>query len=164
MVSISPSFPPPLDIDSILATRRPPFDPRSDDASERNADAEKRPAARVLVVEDDWFAGMDIQGALQDAGFTVLDLATTAEEAVEAARIHEPDIIIMDVRLVGERDGIDAALEICRRCAIRCLFVSAYVDPELRSRAEPARPFGWLTKPITGEAVVAAVRDALERG
>lgn len=164
MLSTSPSSPHPLDIDSILAPRRPPFGEGPHEGSERSPDAEKRPAARILVVEDDWFAGMDLQGALQDAGFTVLELATTAEEAIEAARLYDPDIIIMDVRLVGARDGVDAALEISRRYAIRCLFVSAYVDPALRSRAEPARPFGWLTKPITGETLVTAVRQALSRG
>ena len=163
MLSTSSSFPPLSDIDSILATRRPPLGVGSQEGKLGNTDAEKRPAARVLVVEDDWFAGMDMQGALQDAGFTVLELATTAEEAIEAARVHEPDIIIMDVRLVGERDGVDAALEIGRRFGIRCLFVSAFVDPELRSRAEPAHPFGWLTKPIGGETLVAAVRNALAR-
>lgn len=163
MLSTSPSFPPLCNVDSSLATRRPPLGDHSHEGKLRNMDAEKRPAARVLVVEDDWFAGMDMQGALQDAGFTMLELATSAEEAVEAARAHEPDIIIMDIRLVGERDGVDAALEIGRRFAIRCLFVSAFVDPQLRSRAEPARPFGWLTKPIAGETLVTAVTDALGR-
>lgn len=163
MLSAPPSFPPLSDIGNILATRRPPFGDPSHEGRLSNTDAEKRPAARVLVVEDDWFAGTDMEAALQDAGFTVLELATNAEEAIEGARAHEPDIIIMDVRLVGERDGVDAALEIGRRFGIRCLFVSAFVDTELRSRAEPARPFGWLTKPIAGETLVTAVRKALGR-
>lgn len=155
--------PPVLDIDSILAPRRPPFGDAPEPGDERSTDAEKRTAPRILVVEDDWFAGMDIQSSLQDAGYQVLDLAASAEQAIEAAGEHEPDIVIMDVRLAGERDGIDAALEIARRFDVRSLFVTAYSDPGLRSRAEPARPFGWLTKPVAGEALIAAVRDALAR-
>lgn len=163
MHSMSSSFLPQPGIDSILALRRPPLGDRSQEGQLRNTDAEKRPAARVLVVEDDWFAGMDMISALQDAGFAVLELATSAEEAIEAACVNEPDIIIMDVRLVGERDGVDTALEIGRRFGIRCLFVSAFVDKGLRSRAEPVRPFGWLTKPVAGETLVTAVRNALAR-
>jgi two-component system, response regulator PdtaR len=164
MFSTAPVFPPLLDIDAILATRGPPFDDGSKQSSERKTDADQRPGARILVVEDDWFAGMDMQSALQDAGYHVLELVTSADEAIEAAGDYKPDLIIMDIRLVGKRDGVDAALEIGRRFDIRCLFVTAFVDPALRSRAEAARPFGWLTKPISREALVGAVRDALGGG
>lgn len=163
MLSTQLALPSVPEVDSILAPRRPPFDYRSVQSKEQR-DADKRPAARILIVEDDWFAGTDMQAALQDAGYDVPDLATTADEAVAAAGHCEPDLVVMDVRLVGERDGVDAALEIARRFGIRSLFVSAYADAALRSRAEPARPVGWLTKPISGEQLVAAVRDALRRG
>jgi two-component system, response regulator PdtaR len=164
MFSTAPMVPPLLDIDSILATRSPPFDDDPNERSERKTDADKRPGSRILVVEDDWFAGTDMQAALQNAGYNVLELVTSANEAIEAAGDYKPDLIIMDVRLVGNRDGVDAALEIGRRFDIRCLFVTAFVDPALRSRAEAARPFGWLTKPISREALVEAVRDALGGG
>ena len=150
-------------IGSILAPRRPPFADPSSESREREADADKRTAARILIVEDDWFAGTDMEAALQDAGYDVPQLVTSADEAVAAADDCEPDLVIMDVRLVGERDGVDAALEIARRFGIRSLFVSAFVDPELRTRAEPARPVGWLAKPISGEHLVAAVRNAFGR-
>lgn len=114
-------------------------------------------------VEDDWFAAMDMQAALQDAGYDVFEIVTSATEAIEAAGNCKPDLILMDVRLVGHRDGVDAALEIRQRFDIQCLFVTAYVDPALRSRAEAARPLGWLTKPIAGESLVAAVGEALGR-
>lgn len=163
MPAISPSFPPGLNIDSILATRRPPSSGRSKDDDKRKTHADERVLARILVVEDDWFVGMDMQAALQEAGYGVLEVVTSASEAIEAAGDYRPDLIIMDVRLVGSGDGVDAALEIGRRFGIRSLFVTAYVDPALKSRAEAARPMGWLTKPISGEALVAAVRDALGR-
>lgn len=158
------SLPSTPDIDSILAPRRPPFGDPPSERNERMPDADKRPATRILIVEDDWFAGTDMQASLRDAGFDVPELVTSANEAVTVAGDYEPDLVVMDVRLVGERDGVDAALEIARRFGIRSLFVSAYVDAALRTRAEPARPIGWLTKPISGETLVTAVRDAFRRG
>lgn len=163
MGSAAPSLPLPFEIDSILAVRRPPDVDYEDTRDEGRVKLDERAAARILVVEDDWFVGMDIHASLQEAGYDVLDVVTSASEAVEAARNHEPDLIIMDVRLFGPEDGVDAALEIGRRFGIRCLFVTAFVEPALRERAEAARPMGWLTKPISNEALVHAVADALKR-
>lgn len=147
----------------MLATRRPRTGIRGGEATTPGTGAHEAAATRILVVEDDWFAGMDMEAALHDAGYDVLELVTSAEEAVAAAASNAPDLIVMDIRLVGSRDGVDAALEIAHRFGIRCLFVTAFVDPALKSRAEPARPFGWLTKPISGESLVAAIKDALGR-
>ncbi|MFW6076520.1 MAG: response regulator [Hyphomicrobiales bacterium] len=160
MLATSPSFWP--HIESTLAVRRPPPDDSADEKAEPRTDADKDVAARILVVEDDWFAGTDMQATLQEAGYAVPDLVTSANEAVEAAGAGKPDLILMDVRLAGSRDGVDAALEIRRRFGIRCLFVTAYADSALRARAEAAYPIGWLTKPISGGALVAAVKGALE--
>ena len=147
----------------MLAIRRPPVGSRATEAGDQSAGADEHAGTRILVVEDDWFAGMDMEASLDQAGYDVLGIVMSAEEAIEAAGENRPDLILMDVRLVGARDGVDAALEIGRRFAIRCLFVTAFVDPALRARAEPARPIGWLTKPISGASLVAAVRDALAR-
>lgn len=161
MLSTLPSLPLLAGIDSMLAAGRTPVDDRSDDSNGPAPAASERAATRILVVEDDWFAGTDMQAALQAAGYDVLEVATSADEAVQAAADYRPELVIMDVRLLGNRDGVDAALEIAKRFAIRSLFVSAYFDPALRSRAEAALPVGWLIKPITGEALVAAVNAAL---
>jgi two-component system, response regulator PdtaR len=147
----------------MLVTRHPKFGSRATEAGDQSTGADEHAGTRILVVEDDWFAGMDMEAALNHAGYDVLGVVMSSEEAIEAAGENRPDLILMDVRLVGARDGVDAALEIGRRFGIRCLFVTAFVDPALRSRAEPARPIGWLTKPISGESLVAAVRDALAR-
>lgn len=147
----------------MLATRRPPAGSRKSEAGSQSTGADKHAGGRILVVEDDWFAGMDMEAALDQAGYDVMGVVMSAEEAIESAGESRPDLVLMDVRLVGARDGVDAALEIARRFGIRCLFVTAFVDPALKARAEPARPLGWLTKPISGETLVAAVRDALAR-
>lgn len=147
----------------MLATRRPPAGSRKSKAGDRSAGADVDAGTRVLVVEDDWFAGTDMEAALDQAGYDVMGVVMSADEAIQAAGECRPDLVLMDVRLVGGRDGVDAALEIARRFGIRCLFVTAFVDPAMKARAEPARPLGWLTKPISGETLVAAVKAALAR-
>lgn len=136
---------------------------RSEAGDDDRSDVEEAAPARILVVEDDWFIGQDIEAALRGAGYDVLPVVVSADEAVTAAGEHSPELVLMDIRLVGLRDGVDAALEIRRRFDISCLFISAYGDPALRTRAAPARPAGWLTKPLAVGAIVAAVRRTVGR-
>lgn len=72
-----------------------------------------------------------------------------------------PDLIVMDVRLSGGRDGIDAAVEIRAATGIRSVFATAYGDPATRARADLASPAGWVSKPYTIEALAAAIRSGL---
>jgi DNA-binding NarL/FixJ family response regulator len=120
---------------------------------------EERP--RILIVEDDFFVALDLEAGLTDAGMKVVGPARTAEEAVALARTEQPLLAVMDIRLAGVRDGIDAALDLFRDLGIRSLFASAHADNTFKRRAEPARPLGWLQKPYTIDAVVAAVRKAI---
>lgn len=120
-----------------------------------------RPAA-ILIVEDDWFIAADIQNLVTAAGYRVIDIATTADEAVAAAVAGRPDLVLMDIRLVGAKDGIDAALAIRERVDIPCLMVSAHQDAQLEARAGPARPRGWLMKPFSRQQLLAAIDTALK--
>lgn len=125
------------------ASDRPPVPP----AAARAADATREqpaPPARVLVVEDDHFIGLDIEAALRDAGYDVVAIATTAEEAAEMARVLRPDMALMDIRLVSRRDGVDAAIEIYTEFGIRSLFATAHEDAEMRRRAAAAQPLSPL--------------------
>ena len=116
---------------------------------------------RILVVDDDYLVAAATSGSLQDGGFEVLETAASAEEAIALARSEHPLLILMDIRLAGGRDGIDAALEIFRSLGIRCIFATAHADPVTRARAEPAAPLGWLPKPYAMEAAVAVARAAV---
>ena len=118
-------------------------------------------SARVLVVEDDHIVAMEIEHTLLDAGFVVVGIAVSADEALAMARSERPDLALMDIRLVGLRDGIDAAIDIFTQTGIRCIFATAHSDPSTRRKAQAARPLGWLSKPYTPSALVQAVRDAL---
>src|SRR6266436_5946996 len=82
------------------------------------SDEQIEPRARILVVEDDFLVAAEIEIALSDAGFDVAGVATSADEAVELAQSQRPALVVMDVRLAGERDGMHAAVEIFRKLGI----------------------------------------------
>jgi two-component system, response regulator PdtaR len=119
-------------------------------------------ARRVLVVEDEFFLAVQIEEWLLDNGLDVVDVVHTADEAIAVADTERPDLVIMDIRLANETDGITAALEILERTGIRCIFATAYADAATRERGEKARPFGWLRKPFTADVLLGAVKAALE--
>jgi two-component system, response regulator PdtaR len=118
---------------------------------------------RVLIVEDDFLIAMQAEAALLDAGFSVSGVATTAEEAVAMAREHQPALVIMDIRLAGRRDGVEAAGDLFRELGLRCVFATAHDDLQTRTRAEPFAPLGWLSKPYTMASLISLVREALAR-
>jgi two-component system, response regulator PdtaR len=120
-----------------------------------------RKAARLLIVEDDHLVAMELEHVLLDAGFEVSGTAVTAEEAVRLAVEEKPDLVIMDIRLAGPRDGVDAAVELFGKTGIRCIFATAHQDAGTRLRAQPAQPLAWLSKPYHRSALLQAVREAL---
>jgi DNA-binding NarL/FixJ family response regulator len=120
-------------------------------------------SARVLIVEDDFLIAMQSEEALTAAGFDVKGPAATAEEAVSMAIHDRPALVVMDIRLAGKRDGIDAAREIFEVSGIRCIFATAHDDAETRERAAPYAPYGWLSKPYTMASLVKLVSDHLPK-
>ena len=93
----------------------------------------------------------------------MVGIAASAAEAARLAQAERPTLIVMDIRLAGERDGIDAAHEIYRSTGIRCIFATAYTEPGLQERARAAEPLGWLAKPYEVEGLIATIRAALNR-
>jgi two-component system, response regulator PdtaR len=134
----------------------PVFAPDDSDASRDQS----RKAHRILIIEDDLLIASQIEAALTEAGFDVIGALTTGEEAIQMAEAERPDLAIVDIRLAGDRDGVDTALELFRSHGIRCIFASAYSDQEARRRAEVAAPLGWLQKPYTMKALTDIVHAA----
>jgi DNA-binding NarL/FixJ family response regulator len=124
---------------------------------------EPRPNPRVLIVEDEFLVATEIEAGLSENGFDVVGIATTAAEAIRLAKTERPTLIVMDIRLHGRRDGIEAATEIYEPTGIRCLFATAYTEPRMQERAQPAAPLGWLAKPYAIEGLIAAVGAALNQ-
>jgi DNA-binding NarL/FixJ family response regulator len=128
----------------------------------RPAEGRKNPV-RIAIVEDDYLVSREIEAALEDAGFEIVGIAISADEAIALVASARPALAIMDIRLNGARDGIDAALEMFARYGIRCVFATAHHTPDTRVRAEPARPLAWVPKPYVMPMLVDAVRQAVQR-
>jgi two-component system, response regulator PdtaR len=119
--------------------------------------------ARILIVEDDYFVALEMENHLLDAGYDVVGIASTAEDAFSLAAAKKPDLAIMDIRLAGVRDGIDTAIELSSKLGLPSIFATAHADDRSKRRAEAAKPLGWLHKPYSAQALIALVTAALNR-
>jgi DNA-binding NarL/FixJ family response regulator len=117
---------------------------------------------RVLVVEDDFLVAGELEHWLSAAGFHVLGPAATAEEAIALAADGMPDLAIMDVRLAGPRDGIEAAIHIYKHFGVRSMFATAHSDRQTLARSREANPLGWIAKPYSPAGLVAEIRAHFE--
>lgn len=118
-------------------------------------------AAKILIVEDQYFVAIDSEMTLRSAGFECVGLATHAEQALALARETHPDLILMDIRLAGRTDGVRVATDIYRELGIRSIFASGHADAIIRNEAQDAEPLGWLDKPYSAAQLVDAVQAAL---
>ncbi len=102
----------------------------------------------VLVVEDESIVSKDIQHSLKKLGYNVAGAASTGEKAIELATETRPDIILMDIMLKGDMNGIEAADEIRKTCSIPVIFLTAYADESTLSKAKITEPYGYILKPF----------------
>ena len=121
------------------------------------------PNSKLLVVEDERVVAKDLSGRLQRSGYSVCGSAYRAEAAVDMAQELRPDLVLMDIVLKGNRDGIDAAGEIRRRFGIPVIFLTAYSDAKTLERARSTGPYGYILKPFNDREVVANIEMALEK-
>ena len=92
--------------------------------------------AQILIVEDDYIVVMDLRDRLQSLGYAIVAVASYGEEAIEKAAETRPDLVLMDIRLKGDMDGIEAAAEIRARFDIPVVYLTAYVDEATLQRAK----------------------------
>ena len=103
---------------------------------------------RILVVEDEFIVAFEMKAALEGMGYTVCGMVNSGEEAIECAEREQPNLVLMDVSLKGEMDGIEAARHIRARLGIRTAFLSGYPVEEMMTRAADVRPIGIFVKPL----------------
>lgn len=113
---------------------------------------------RVLVVEDDFLVAGELEHWLLRAGFEVVGPAATADEAIRLAREAKPDVVVMDIRLAGARDGVDAAIEIYQSLGIRSIFATAHSDARTMARGQDANPLAWIAKPYSPSGLVGELK------
>jgi len=122
---------------------------------------DERKMPRILVVEDEFIVAMDIQNRLERLGYEALDSVASGEEAVQRAGELLPDLVLMDIRLEGEMDGIEAADHIHSQFNIPVIFLTAFADEETLQRAKITAPYGYILKPFQERELHSAIEIAL---
>jgi CheY-like chemotaxis protein len=118
-------------------------------------------AARILIVEDERLIAIDLQRRLMRLGYTVVALAASGMEAIQKALTLRPDVVLMDIRLQGDMDGVEAAQHIQASAAIPVVFMTAYVDEDTHQRVRATSPWGCLYKPFTPHQVQSTLEHVL---
>ena len=119
--------------------------------------------SKILVVEDETIVAMDIKRRLEKLGYRVTGLATKARQVLQLIEADQPDIILMDIHLNDNMDGIDVAKLINEKHRIPVIFVTAYSEDSTMGRASETRPYGYLLKPFSERDLYAVIRISLER-
>ncbi len=118
---------------------------------------------RILVVEDESIVALDIKKRLERLGYAVAATAYSGSEAIERAGETHPDVVLMDIRMPGSMDGIDAAAQIREQFDIPVVYLTAYGDEATLERAKVTKPFGYIIKPFDDRDLRVAVEIAADR-
>ncbi|MFQ5963823.1 MAG: response regulator [Candidatus Scalinduaceae bacterium] len=117
--------------------------------------------SKIMIVEDEWITADDIKMSLQSLGYTVTSMSSSGEEAIQNAEKDRPDLVLMDIMLKGEMDGIEAAGQIRSCYNIPIIYLTAYADEKILERARITEPFGYILKPFVNEDLKIAIEIAL---
>jgi DNA-binding NarL/FixJ family response regulator len=118
---------------------------------------------RVLIVDDEFLITQTLSIYVEDLGLEVCGTAATAEEAVAIALEQRPFIVLMDMRLQGERDGVDASREIHERVGSKVIFITGSREPATLARIEGDHPAAILFKPVSQGQLAQTVLALLDR-
>jgi CheY-like chemotaxis protein len=118
---------------------------------------------KVLIVEDENIIALNIKKKLKSFGYAVPAIVSTGEEAVKMAEIISPDLILMDIMLKGDMDGVKAAEEIKKRFSIPVIYLTAYSDDKVLDRAKVTEPYGYIVKPFKAIDLRSNIEMALYR-
>ncbi len=119
--------------------------------------------SRILVVEDDIVSATLLKKILESKGYEVLDFATSGEEAIDKVREFRPEMILMDIQLRGDIDGIETATQIYELYFIPIIYITAAPDSDTIMRATTTTSYGYIVKPYNANSIYAAIEMALKK-
>ncbi|WAI00123.1 response regulator [Methanogenium organophilum] len=122
---------------------------------------EKKEKRSVGIVEDEGMIAMLLRELLTREGFDVVCTVKTGKEAVDCVRENTPEVMLMDINLKGDIDGIEAANQIREFSNIPIIFLSAYTDTQTKGRAEGVKPYAFLPKPINKQLLLSTITSGI---
>jgi PAS domain S-box-containing protein len=117
--------------------------------------------AKILIVEDEVVVAHDIKSTLERLGYEVTARAATAEDALASARETRPDLVLMDIVIKGDKDGISAAATIREELEVPVIYLTAYSDEAILERAKTTEPYGYIIKPFQERELHSTIEMAL---
>jgi len=117
----------------------------------------------VLIVDDERIVSMALERALRQMRYSVSGIADTGEDAIRIAQERQPQLVLMDIKLKGDMDGIEAAAEIQKRFDVPVVYLTAYADEQTLQRAVHTSAYGYVLKPFDERALRVAIEMALHR-
>jgi len=118
-------------------------------------------SAKILVVEDEGIIAQDIKNCLENLGYEVPEVVFTGREAIDRVPDVKPDLVLMDIVLKGDMDGIETAAEIRNRFNIPIVYLTAYEDDKTLKRAKLTEPLGYILKPFEERYLRSSIEMAL---
>ena len=118
---------------------------------------------KILIVEDENFIVQGLKMGLELKGYSVCSFVASGEEAIIEAAKKNPDVILMDINLSGQMDGIQAAEEIIKSKFIPIIFITGYADPGLFARAHKINPAAYVEKPVEICTLIPIIDAAVSR-
>lgn len=115
----------------------------------------------IMVVEDEGIVSIDIRNILKRMGYSISGVAFSGREAVAMAEKTPCDLILMDIGLKGDLDGIEAARQICEKSSIPIIFLTGFADQITLKKAQEINPSGYILKPILEDELRKAIVAAL---
>lgn len=113
---------------------------------------------RVLVVEDEGIVAMDLASRLEDLRYEVVGIAFSGKEAIRIAEVTFPEIVLMDIGLQGETEGIEVAEIMKEKYKAEIIFLTGYTDKKIKNQLEAIEPLGILTKPVDDQELIATLK------
>jgi CheY-like chemotaxis protein len=117
--------------------------------------------AKILIVEDEGIVALDLKNRSRRLGYTVVAVVASGEEAILKTAETQPDLILLDIRLRGEMDGIQTAQAIRDRCDVPVIYLTAMADKDTLQRAEASQPSGLIMKPFADDELRTTIEAAL---
>ena len=118
--------------------------------------------SKILIVEDEIIIAEDLKQELTKLGYKIIGIATKGKEAIKKIKKTKPDLILMDLTLKGELDGIETAKQINKHHNIPLIYISGYFDHKIIQRAKKTKAYGYLKKPIRPVEIHNKIKIALK--
>ena len=124
-------------------------------------EVEKILDSNIIIVEDEIIVAADLKGRLENLGYNIVGISSTGCDAIKKTGETNPDLVLMDIMIKGDMDGIETAQKIRDLYDVPVIYLTAYFDDEILNRAKITEPFGYILKPFEDLRIQSAIEMAV---